>query len=89
VGVVVSPELVLVDEELRLAACAQLPPVAPYAFVYRAPVPLQLANRSRRRTLRERTHSWRVRARPALHWLGVIAAGSIAGVLVGRILSHV
>jgi len=36
---VVSPELALVDSELRAEAIAALPPLAPYAFLERRPEP--------------------------------------------------
>jgi hypothetical protein len=36
---VVSPELALVDGELRAEAIAALPPVTPYAFLERRPAP--------------------------------------------------
>jgi hypothetical protein len=88
VGVIVSPELALVDEELRIAACAELPPVVPDGPVDRATAPL-VSSVYVRPSLRGRIRSWRIHARPAVQWVGVLLVGGIAGVFLGRILNHV
>jgi len=84
VGVVVSPELALIDAELRARACAELPDPQPnscaadFAFDELHP-PVAVA------TVKL---PWWTPAAQAVHWLVVLATAGGAGVLVCEFLAH-
>jgi hypothetical protein len=85
VTVVVSPELALVDEELRAAACVNLPPLDPDAFLGCSRLPPSPCGYSRARN--DRIVRWRVRARTLRPWSGIVVVAAVAGVLVGHVLN--
>jgi len=82
-GVVVSPELALVDDELRALARDSLPPIEPYAFLG------LLAADGDRRTWQPAVAvanvqpEWRRRVATVAPWLLVALLGTLLGLLIG------